>query len=156
MSQKYVIAHFIQPLEPGYNFSSKEWPLHITLLPNFIVSGPLNELINNLGVIARSTTPFNVQAGEDANFGPNGDVLVTLIKPEAAILSLHKSMLEITKSYIFDSPQYIGQGYRPHSAKQVDSQLRNGESHRIDCITLVDMYPNNDIQRREVIKTFFF
>lgn len=156
MSQKYVIAHFIKPVEPNYNFSCKEWPLHVTLLPNFIVSDTLDELINNLDELSHSATSFNIQVGEDANFGPNGEVLVSIIKPGVDILSLHGELLAITKSYTFDTPQYIGQGYRPHATKQVSDQLVSGKTYLVDSMTLVDMYPNNDIERREIIKTFHF
>jgi hypothetical protein len=156
MSQKYVIAHFIKPVVPKYNFSCKEWPLHVTLLPNFVISDSIEILINNLEKISHSISPFSIQVADDENFGPNGEVLVSLIKPEAGILSLHSKLLDITKSYEFDTPQYIGEGYKPHATKQINSQLISGEKFHIDNMTLVDMFPDNDIQRREIIKTFQF
>ena len=156
MSQKYVIVHFIKPVEPKYSFSHKKWPLHITLVPNFVISDSIEELTNNLDEVSHSIKPFGIQRGDDENFGPNGEVLVSLIKSEADILSLHSKLLAITKSYEFDTPQYIGEGYRPHATKQTDNQLIYGESYLVNSITLVDMYPNNDIERREVVKTFFF
>ncbi|MEI8188034.1 MAG: 2'-5' RNA ligase family protein [Candidatus Saccharibacteria bacterium] len=154
MSQKYVIAYFIKPVEPKYNFSCKEWPLHVTLLPNFVVSDSLDELIDKVNEISHSMSPFSIQVGDDENFGPNGEVLVSLIIPKADILSLHSKLLAITKSYEFDTPQYIGKGYRPHATKQVINQLISGDSYLLDSMTLVDMFPNNDIERREIIKTF--
>jgi 2'-5' RNA ligase len=156
MSQKYVIAHFIKPVEPKYNFSSKEWPLHVTLLPNFVVSNSLDELIYNLNEISHTIRPFSIQVGNDENFGPNDEVLVSLIKLEADILSLHSKLLAFTKSYEFDTPQYIGKGYRPHATKQLNNELVNGKNYLVESMTLVDMYPNNDIERREVIKNFYF
>lgn len=156
MSQKYVIAHFIEPVGPTYNFSCKEWPLHVTLLPNFIVSDSLDALISNLEEFSRSIAPFSIQVGKDANFGPNGEVLVSLIDPNADILSLHSKLLDITKSYTFDTPQYIGEGYKPHATKQINNQLISGGRYLIDNMTLVDMFPDNDIERREIIKTFQF
>jgi 2'-5' RNA ligase len=156
MSQKYVIAYFIEPVEPKYNFSCKEWPLHVTLLPNFIVSDSLDELIDKLDEISHSISPFSIQVGDDENFGPNGEVLVSLIKPEADILSLHNKLLVITKSYKFDTPQYIGKGYRPHATKQLNNELVSGKKYLVESMTLVDMYPNDDIERREAIMTFYF
>jgi 2'-5' RNA ligase len=156
MSQKYVIAHFIKPVEPKYNFSCKEWPLHVTLLPNFVVSNSLDELTKNLNDISYSIRPFSIQVGDDENFGPNGEVLVSLIKPDANILSLHSKLITITKSYEFDTPQYIGKGYRPHATKQLNNELVNDKNYLVESMTLVDMFPNNDIERREVIKNFYF
>lgn len=156
MSQKYVIAHFIEPVEPKFNFSCKEWPLHVTLLPNFVISDSLEALISNLEGFSLTIAPFGIQVGEDANFGPSGEVLVSLINPNADILLLHSKLLDITKSYTFDTPQYIGEGYKPHATKQVNSQLISGEKYLIDNMTLVDMFPDNDIERREIIKTFQF
>ncbi len=146
----------MKPVEPKYNFSCKEWPLHVTLLPNFVVSNSLYELIDNLNEITQSIRPFSIQVGDDENFGPNGEVLVSLIKPEADILSLHSKLLAITKSYEFDTPQYIEKGYRPHATKLVKSELVSGENYLVESMTLVDMYPNNDIERREIIRTFYF
>lgn len=156
MSQKYVIAHFIEPVEQKFNFSCKKWSLHTTLLPNFVISDSLDELMTKLSRVSESTKPFNIKVGDDAKFGPSGEVLVSLIEPESAILSLHYKLLSITEHYKFDTPHYIGDGYRPHITKQANKKLIRGKSYSLNSITLVDMFPNNDIQRREIIKNFYF
>lgn len=156
MSQKYVIAHFIESVEPKFNFSCKKWPLHITLLPNFVITVSLDELIAKLSKISESTKPFDIKVGGDARFGPSGEVLVSLIEPEPAILSLHHKLQAITEHYKFDTPHYIGDGYRPHATKQANKKLISGKSYPLSSITLVDMFPGNDIQRREIIKNFYF
>ena len=156
MSQKYVIAHFIEPVEQKFNFSCKKWPLHTTLLPNFVISDSLDELIAKLSKVSEATKPFDFKVGDDARFGLSGEVLVSLIEPEPAILSLHYKLLAITEHYKFDTPHYIGDGYRPHITKQANKKLIRGKSYSLNSITLVDMYPNNDIQRREIIKNFYF
>ena len=156
MSQKYVVVTFIEPVRPNLNFSHKEWPLHVTLLPNFVLNGTLEVLISNLVDLSRTIAPFSIQVGEDAHFGPNGEVLVSLITPNAHILSLHTKLLRLAKTYTFDTPQYIGEGYKPHATKQIDDRLTEGENYLIDTITLVDMFPGSNIEQREVIRTFSF
>jgi len=154
MSQKYIVVSFLEPLENGFNFSCKEWPLHITLLPNFTIKGSLNELINKLGELASIVSAFDVEVGNNERFGPNGEVLVSLIKPNENILSLHNVLVDVAKLYVFDTPQYIGDGYRPHATVQLNNKLIRGQIKNINSITLVDMYPNNDIERRQTIETF--
>ena len=156
MSQKYAIATFIEPVQPNLNFSRKEWPLHVTLLPNFVLNDPLEVLISNLEALSRTIAPFSIQVGEDAHFGPIGEVLVSLITPNENILSLHRKLLKFAKTYTFDTPQYIGEGYKPHATKQSNDRLTEGENYLIDTITLVDMFPGNNIERREVLRTFSF
>ena len=74
---------------------------------------------------------------------------------EEKIVELCFDMI-LSYQYEFDTPQYIGEGYKPHATKQINSQLISGEKFHIDNMTLVDMFPDNDIQRREIIKTFQF
>ena len=57
-------------------------------------------------------------------------------------------------TFTYDTPQFINKGFRPHATVQKDNQLKSGQLYRIDGVSLVDMYPNDDINRRAIIDTF--
>jgi hypothetical protein len=48
----------------------------------------------------------------------------------------------------------MSEGFRPHATKQISSRLADKQTLTLNNFTLVDMYPNNDINRRRIIKTY--
>ena len=54
----------------------------------------------------------------------------------------------------FDEPQYQEEGYRAHATVQVDKRLYKGDIVTIDNLTVVDMFPHDDINRRKTMRTF--
>jgi hypothetical protein len=54
---------------------------------------------------------------------------------------------------VFDEPQYQEEGYRAHATMQAN-RLHKGDSVVIDELTVVDMFPNDDINYRRTMRTF--
>ena len=156
MSQKYVVAHFFDPQVTAVNFSATAWPLHVTFLPNFTIGWPLAELIRKLDELATVAAPFDITAEGQTAFGLNEDVPVTLIRPDDEVMDLHRKLLLMSrdKSFTYDTPQFIDQGFRPHATVQQDNRLHAGQTYHIGDISLVDMYPNDDMNRRAIIVNF--
>lgn len=156
MSQKYVIVHFIDISTIPNEFPYTEWPLHVTLLANFTITQPLEKLIEKLEFYSQETESFELMSDGEDIFGPNHDVAVSLIQPSKSIRKIHDDLAVITKSLgaEYDEPRFMGEGFKPHATKQISSQLRDKQVIMLDNFTLVDMYPNNDIERRRIIKTF--
>ena len=154
--QKYVIVFFINLDTVQKEFSCLEWPLHITLLANFTISSPVNKLINNLEGLSKQTKPLRVRVEGEDKFGPNRDVHVSLINPNVEIKALHDKLVNLTKELgaQYDEPKYMSKGFRPHATIKFDSQLYEGQIVTIYSFTLVDMYPDNDINRRRLMQTF--
>jgi 2'-5' RNA ligase len=155
MSQKYVIVHFIEPTKVPQEFTAKEWPLHITLLSNFQIT-PLSLLEKELAIYAHNTKPFDVITDGEALFGPNKNIAVSLIRPDEALINMHTQLLSIATELgaVYDEVAFMSEGYRPHATIQASSRLLDGQKVTLNDFTLVDMYPNNDIARRRIIKTF--
>ena len=156
MAQKYVIAHFFKPEADGYNFSANEWPLHVTLLPNFTLRKSLEELESKIEEVALNTPSFEIEPQDRAVFGPNQDVPVMLIKPSDDLIGLHNNLIKVLDEVVatYDTPQYIADGYRPHATIQENGQVKVVQTYKVDNISLVDMFPGNDINRRAVIRTY--
>lgn len=156
MSQKYVIVHFIDIANVPEEFPSSEWPLHVTLLANFTIAQPLEQLKNDLADYALQAKPFDITVEGEALFGPSKNVAVSLIRPNNNITKVHNNLSSITIKLraIYDEPAFMGDGYRPHATIQHNSHLADKQTVTLNDLTLVDMYPKNDINRRKIIKTF--
>lgn len=156
MSQKYVIVHFIDISKVPGEFPYTEWPLHVTLLANFTISQPLENLIESLEMYAQETEPFEIMSDGEDLFGPNQNIAVSLIQLSENIRKLHTDLIVISEKLgaEYDTPQFMGEGFRPHATRQTDSHLTNKQKLKLNNLTLVDMYPHNDINRRRIIKTF--
>jgi hypothetical protein len=56
----------------------------------------------------------------------------------------------------FDHPEYVADGFIPHASIRDHSKLVLGKTYHIGDISLVDMYPDNDIDLRAIINTYKF
>lgn len=154
--QKYVVVSFINRNTTPSEFSASEWPLHITLLANFTIKDSVDALTAQLNNLAQQLRPFASVVEGEAMFGPNSNIAVSLIKPSNELKDLHSRLVQIAKHLgaTFDEPRFIENGFRPHATIQASSRLDEGQSVTINEFTLVDMFPDNDISRRRVIKDF--
>lgn len=155
MSQKYVIVHFIDIAKVPKEFYASEWPLHVTLLANFRVA-QIEKLKSALATYSQELTPFSITTNDEALFGSNKNVRVSLIQPNKSIVRLHKELLSIALQLgaIFDEPNFNGAGFRPHATIQINSKLDDKQIMKLNNLSLVDMYPNKDINRRRIITTY--
>jgi len=156
MSQKYVIVHFIDKSTVPEEFSPSEWPLHVTLLANFTLGQPLERLIDELARYASGKQAYDIAADGEAQFGRSRSVAVSLIRPDEAIVAMHRDLKGITAALgaVYDEPAYMDDGYRPHATTQAAARLTDKQVVTLDDFTLVDMYPGEDITRRRIIQTF--
>lgn len=155
MSQKYVVVCFIDVGSVPINFPMSEWPLHVTLLANFRTDR-IEDVKSQLKKLAQQTVPFEIRADGEALFGPQQSVAVSLIHPDENIKKLHSQLLEVATELgaVFDEPMYNAAGYRPHATIQSKNRFRDQQIVTLDSFTLIDMFPNDDIKRRQVIETY--
>lgn len=156
MSQKYVIVHFIDKTRVSNEFPSSEWPLHVTLLANFTLGKPLEQLDSELRNYAFQEKPYDIMADGEALFGPKQNIAVSLIQSHQNIQKMHDTLSLIVSKLeaVFDEPAFMGEGYRPHATIQVNSRLSDKQLVTLNDFTLVDMFPDSDINRRRIIKTY--
>lgn len=156
MSQKYVIVHFVDLARTPHEFSYTEWPPHVTLLANFTIDQPVDALVSELASYAQQTEPFEIRVEGEALFGPNQDVPVLLMQTTADIQKVHEDLADLTGvlGAKYDDPQYMRVGYRPHMTIKAKTQTGVQQAMTLDSLTLIDMYPDGDITRRRVIKSF--
>lgn len=157
--QKYCLVYLIEKLNEGDEFTAiNYWPLHITLVSNFILDIEKVNLINKLSDLVSAITPVQVWAGNDEYFGKDKKIQVTVLDMTKELLSLHKQVIALLENVgaVFDEPQYNNDGYRAHATVQKTLRLNKGDTITIDKITLVDMLPGQDITKRKILKTLKF
>lgn len=154
--QKYCLVKLLEKLDEGAEFTAiNYWPLHTTLASNFIVDWESTDLLNKLSDVLSNIKPVSVSAGEDEFFGGERKTQVTVLDMNEELMSLHKQIIKTLKEAgaIFDEPQYNEDGYRAHATVQKGHRLNKGDNLLIDEVTIVDMFPNQDITRRKILKT---
>lgn len=154
--QKYVIVGFLEKAPAGLEFEAVDWPLHVSMAPRFMANLGRIGLMEALEHLAAKTDLLQLTAAEDAMFGPGADIPVTTIVPIPEIQQLHNDVYGLLNSEgaTFDEVRYTGESYKPHVTIQKHSRVHTGDSLTIDSISVVDMYPNQDVSRRKILKTF--
>lgn len=157
-SQKYTIVCFFELQEKASNFSASEWPLHVTILDIFKTEWPLSMLCNELRRAALTVVPFDTIPTGDVMLGGNKNVSVKLLKSEGGMSALHTTLMGLANegSFVYNTPEFVGNGFLPHVTNEIDSQIEVGQLYPLDGISLIDMFPNDDHRRREVVNTFAF
>lgn len=154
--QKYVLVKFLESMSEGEEFiANNNWPLHITLVANFAVPFDAQNLLMILTEQLKEQKAIPIIAGKDEFFGQHKDIQVTTMKMTPGLLSLHEALVALLKSHgaEFDEPKYMNKGYRAHATIQTGARLNENDNVLLDEVTIVDMFPDNDITKRRVLQT---
>ncbi len=97
-----------------------DWPLHLTLMPWFQISGEcLPRFLTNFGLIATDSNPLRIEPVNKSALGPQL-LSVTLIKPTTALTNLHQKLLKSINdcgaTLIQDA--HVGKDFKPHITDQ--------------------------------------
>ncbi|HEU4966102.1 MAG TPA: 2'-5' RNA ligase family protein [Candidatus Saccharimonadales bacterium] len=155
-TQKYVIVQFLESVADGTEYDAKHWPLHVTLASNFVVDRRAVDLFGELAELASNECSVTTTAGDDDYFGPQKQVHVTALTMTLELQTLHNHIIGLLKNLgaVFDEPQFQEEGYRAHATVQANKRLYKGDTVTIDELTVVDMFPKNDVTRRRTMRTF--
>lgn len=135
-----------------------DWPLHVTLSPRFAVDIKQPDLVTDLKNLLAKKKPIETIVKNDERFGQDNHILVSLLELTPELFELHNEVLDLLESYgaVFDEPGYSRTGYKPHVTVQKNGRVYKGDSITIDSLTLVDMFPDQDIKLRKVLETYIF
>ncbi len=145
-TQKWSLITLLEPIEEGIEFFWKDWPLHVTLAGVFAVDWAATGLFEKLSMVLASQKPVVVEAEEESYWGANNEYHMMQLQKTPEIMALHNKIIEILKKSgaVFNEPQYVGDGFVPHSTLQKHARLHVGDVVRINGVTLVDMFPHGD------------
>ncbi len=133
-----------------------DWPLHVTLSPRFAVDIKQPNLVTDLKNLLAKKKPIKTIVKKDEKFGQDHHILVSLLELTSKLLELHNEVLDLLESYgaIFDEPNFSRSGYRPHITVQKSGRVNRGDTIMINNLTLVDMYPEQNIKQRKILETY--
>jgi 2'-5' RNA ligase len=156
LTQKWTVISLLEPMADGTEYFWKDWPVHITLADVFAIGWNGEELVENLAMSLADQKPVETTAGDDTLYGPaDYRTKVTLIENTPELQKLHEDIIGLLQDggVVFNSPQYVGEGYIPHSTVQKHGRLKKGDVVKIGSLTIVDMFPHGDGYRRRLVKT---
>jgi 2'-5' RNA ligase len=150
-----ILVAFVEPVAEGLVFPRTDWPLHITLVrfdvDSDVLAGQVAELADPYATAALGAS---LTVGEDAVFGRNGSVPVSLIQPQPDLQTLHELLVGAVARLDGKvlTPAHTLSGYRPHVSHHGDKRLNPGDAVVLDRMALVDMAPDGDRTVRRVLR----
>ncbi|WP_152362509.1 2'-5' RNA ligase family protein [Microlunatus speluncae] len=136
-----VIAPLV-PISAGDQFEQGTVPLHLTVLPKFLVPDDRSAAVESMITeIAAVTGPITATSTGDALFGQDGTVEVSTIEASAVLQRLHVRLLEgaLRAGAMSDRPAYNGDRYRPHVTRTSDGHsVRSGDSVELTTLAILD------------------
>ena len=151
-SQKYCLVSFQDPLEINTEFAMADWPLHVTLADVF-AADITEDMERKLVELFSSEDSLVTTAGEETKLG---DADVVLLDKNTEITNLHTRIIDFLEAHgaIFNNPDFTRSGFLPHCTIQKSGHLQHGDMLVIKTISLIDLYPQGDWQRRRVLQNF--
>lgn len=153
--QKYTIVQILEEIDDGHEYSSSNWPLHVTIADTFAVDWEKDNLLGRLEALLAKQKIVITKATSNEFLGPDKQTKVTLLEINEELLELHNHVINLLRSAgaVFNDPQFTGAGFLPHATVQPQSHLNKGDVVTFAGLSLIDMFPNSDPYRRKVIKT---
>ncbi|MET0866268.1 MAG: 2'-5' RNA ligase family protein [Nakamurella sp.] len=150
---RLVVVLPLVPLQVGDGFSLKDWPLHLTVAPTFVIGAELPAVVAAIAASLDQQRSVVVAVGKDEGFGHSGKIPVTLIEPAADLTGMHHRLVDalLQVGAVFDDPQFVGLGYRPHVTITRLARVSMGDSLTLRQAALVDMAPAGDHRLRRVV-----
>lgn len=135
-----IIVAMVDPGSVPVRFKRRrlEWPLHVTVVPWFMVPDE-QKFIQFLEEHLPSEPSFNVLVGQDAAFGAEGEIPVSLIADRTPFAILHNYVLEAIADHdgtvLLNT--WIRDAYRPHITHHGDNRLHEGDTFTARSLTIV-------------------
>lgn len=154
-TQKWAIIALLEDASEGAEFYYTDFPLHVTLAGVFAIDKNEQQLIEELAGLLRNQSAVEIESDEKDMFGPAKDVPVMRIKKTPELMKLYGRIYKWLESsgVNYNSPEYQGDGYLPHSTFQKTGSLAPGEKRILRSVSLVDLFPNQDGYQRKISKT---
>jgi hypothetical protein len=145
----------LTPLGIGDAFTLREWPLHLTVAPTFVITGGLPAVLSAVAPILLAQRALTLGVGTEEGFGKAMNVPVSLVEPTAELTRLHDGLVTalFAAGAQFDDPEFVGAGYRPHITLKGVAALQPGAGLTLRQAAVVDMAPAGERRIREVVWT---
>lgn len=139
----------------GDAFTLRDWPLHITVAPTFVIGAGLAAVLPAVLPELLRQPPLRLVVGAEEGFGHASNVPVLVIEPTPELDGLHSGLMRalLAVGAQFDDPEFVGDGYRPHITLKGVATLRRGDRLTLRQAAVVDMAPEGERRLRKVVWT---
>lgn len=130
------------PTAPDFTADADQWPMHATVLQSFAVDRGVEAVAALVRGRAEGTGPVTAIGDHQEGFGPDRDILVTVLGDAQQLVALHHALLAELGSvpgFAPDVPEWAGAGYRPHVTAGAWGALRPGVPVTFDRIAVIDL-----------------
>ncbi|MGU3645358.1 2'-5' RNA ligase family protein [Microbacterium sp. C23T] len=137
----YVVVALVAPLAVGVTFSRREWPLHVTLAPNFVLDGSRDEVVRVIADACVDQAPLPVRFSADEMFGRERNIPVRIIE-SAEIDDLHQRLanaLQNQPGFAAAEPAYWRAGYRPHMTRRSGTAVGDPDPAELRYLAIAEM-----------------
>ncbi len=154
-TQKYCLVAFMTPQNVGTEFHYSAWPLHMTLADVFAIELDKTGIVDALRSLLSTVHTVQVRAVEDSVLGEQ-KTPVTIFDRSKDLEELHVKLIDLLEAHgaSFNTPEFVRDGFLPHATVQASGRVSVGDALTIRSVSLVDMFPDGDWQRRRVLATF--
>lgn len=138
MAAEYLLTSSIDPIKKGEQFTDGSLPRHVTIQQWFTLRyAPAFK--NALQNFATTLEAIEITATEDAEFGPNNDVPVRLVRNMGRLARLHTKTGELIERFggELKNPEWTGDGYNPHVTYVDGIALEEGETVSLRTIEMI-------------------
>jgi 2'-5' RNA ligase len=151
-TQKYTLIQLLEDMPESTEYDWKDWPLHVTVADIFAIDWDISTLIDKLSQLLKQHTQATAVAADDARLG---SARVVLLHASSELMKLHDDIVTLLEQggVTFNNPQFIKEGFLPHSTIQKQARLIKGDLITFNALSIVDMFPSGDPYRRKIIKT---
>lgn len=136
MAEKFGVIASLEPLKKGDQF--EDFPLHVTLMTWFDMPRE-HVFLNQLQNFAHRYGSQAIEGGDEAMFGPEGNIRVRKLGRSGALHAMHDelhSMIVKLEGEVW-SGGYVGEDYIPHVTYRGDKGLEKGEPAVLERIQLI-------------------
>lgn len=156
-TQKYAIVQLLEDVPENTEYAAADWPLHVTITDVFAIDWGAPTMTEQLSQLLADQPKFMTAVKGGFCLGDKGSH-VMLLELNKGLKRLHFDVIAMLEpgNVRFNTPQYMKEGWLPHSTIQRHAGLQPSDTVAFNALTLIDMFPNQDGYRRKVIKTVSF
>ena len=152
-TQKYAVACFFDDLQEGYTFHYSDTPLHVTLAQVFAFLASSESIISIVDETVKGFGGFTLLATGIENWG---DITVTRFEFSERLDFLYRTIQQklLDGGAVFNEPEHLLDGFKTHSTHQKSGHIGVDEHVDIKSVSLIDMYPDEDSEKRQIVKVW--
>jgi hypothetical protein len=152
-SQKWAVVAFFASLPQEYTFHRTMTPLHVTLAGVFAIEMTPAGISSIIESSVSGVKTFSITAGATERWD---SLKVSRIKQSAELDRLYRHLQQTLLNHgaVFNEPAYLLDGFKTHCTYQKSGHLKPDSTAVIHSVSLVDMFPDGDWQKRRIASVY--